>query len=81
MMKEHDVVVLRRDLPEHRLLQGDMGAIVYIYGEHEAYEVEFVAGSGETVALLTLEPSDIRELGGAEILHARSIPAVAGESP
>jgi len=36
-----DPVVLRRDLPEHGLRAGDLGAVVEIYGE-QGLEVEFV---------------------------------------
>jgi len=36
------VVALRRELPEHGLLRGDVGAIVGVY-EAGGYEVEFAA--------------------------------------
>lgn len=29
--KELETVVLNRDLPEHRLRQGDLGAVVHVY--------------------------------------------------
>lgn len=74
-MNEHDTVVLTRSLPEHGLQVGDVGAIVHVYGDHQAYEVEFVSGGGETVAIVTLQPGDVRRLGESEILHVRSIPA------
>jgi hypothetical protein len=44
-MSEHDVVVLTRDLPEHGLRAGDVGAVVHVYSNGKAYEVEFVTGS------------------------------------
>ena len=69
-----DTVVLARDIPEHSLRQGDVGAVVEIY-EPDAIEVEFLTGSGETVALLTLAVSDIRAIADTEILAARSLKA------
>lgn len=74
-MREHEMVVLTRDLPSLGLRAGDVGAVVHVYEDGKAYEVEFVTGSGLTLAVETLEPSDIRALGAAEILHSRSISA------
>jgi hypothetical protein len=72
---EHDVVVLTRDLPELGLRTGDVGTAVHVYADGKAYEVEFVTGSGRTLALETLEPKDLRPLGDTEILHSRSVAA------
>jgi hypothetical protein len=72
---EHDMVVLTRDLPEHGLTSGDVGAVVHVYADSKAYEVEFVTGAGHTLAVETLEPRDIRPLGDSEILHIRSVTA------
>ncbi|HXC50058.1 MAG TPA: DUF4926 domain-containing protein [Candidatus Limnocylindrales bacterium] len=56
--RELDIVVLRRDIPEHRLKAGDHGTIVFVY-EPDGVEVEFVLPSGETRAVLTLNISDV----------------------
>ena len=74
-IKEHDVVVLTRDVPEHRLRAGDVGAVVHVYAQGKAFEVEFVTGSGHTLAVETFEPKDIRAVGAGEILHIRSVAA------
>ena len=76
-MCEHDVVVLTRNLPEHGLRAGDVGAVVHVYENGKAYEAEFVTGSGQTLAVETLEPKDIRPLGDSEILHIRSMTATS----
>jgi hypothetical protein len=77
MISELDTVVLLHDLEEYGLKEGDVGAVVHVYRNDAAYEVEFVTGEGETVALVTLRPSDIRLMGQKEILHARELaPAV-----
>jgi hypothetical protein len=49
-----DTVVLKRDLPEHGLRSGDVGAVVELYGT-DGVEVEFVWASGQTNALVTLK--------------------------
>jgi hypothetical protein len=74
-MNEHDTVVLTRSFPEHRLTAGDVGAIVNAYPTGDSYEVEFVSGSGATVALLTLVRSDVRPMSADEMLHVRAVPA------
>jgi len=48
---------------------------VHIYGDGKAVEVEFVTGSGTTVAVETLSVDDVRPLGREEILHARELAA------
>lgn len=71
MFEELDTVVLTNNIDEHALKKGDMGAVVNVYKDGEAYEVEFVTASGKTVALLTLNPKDIRHVAKNEILHVR----------
>ena len=65
-----DVVVLNTDLPAQGLKRGDLGAVVEIYGP-DAIDVEFVAASGRTQALVTLKPSDIREVGDDDLVAVR----------
>jgi hypothetical protein len=71
-----DVVVLNRDLPAQGLRRGDLGAVVDVYSP-DALEVEFVTASGRTQALITLRPSDIREVGDDDLVAVRP----AGKSP
>jgi hypothetical protein len=61
-----DTVVLNRDLPEHGLKRGDLGAIVEIY-DGDALEVEFVAASGRLGTLLTLPADDVRKAADADL--------------
>ncbi len=74
-IKELDMVVLTRSLPEFGLEPGDIGVIVHLYRDQKAVEVEFVMGDGGTVAVVTLQPSDVRVLQKGEILHARQLAA------
>lgn len=76
--KELDTVVLTRDVPEHGLKEGDLGAIVHIHADGETVEVEFVTAEGRTIAVLTLEHEDIRSIANREILHVRDYSAAVG---
>jgi chitinase len=66
-----DTVVLNRDLPEHGLRAGDLGAVVELYGT-DGVEVDFVQASGQTKARLTLRPADLRSVAQSDILAVRS---------
>ncbi len=73
MIEEFDTVALQHNLSEHGLEQGDVGTVVHTYRGGEGLEVEFLTGTGDTVAVVTLSTSDVRPLGGREILHAGSL--------
>jgi hypothetical protein len=73
MIKELDVVALTQDWAELGLRLGDIGAVVHVHGRNEAYEVEFVALNGETIALLTLPADAVRPIRPREIAHVREL--------
>jgi hypothetical protein len=75
MIKELDTVVLSCDLPDHGLTRGDIGAIVHCYKAGEAFEVEFITGQGDTVAVVTLNIEHVRLMQDKEILHVRELRA------
>jgi hypothetical protein len=59
MIQELDIVSLTHDIPEESLKKGDTGTVVYCHGNGAAFEVEFIDSDGMTIAVLTLEPSEI----------------------
>jgi len=67
-----DTVVLVRDVPEHGLLAGDLGAVVETFPP-DALEIEFVTASGRTTALVTLKASDVRPIADTDLVAVRSI--------
>ncbi len=71
MFKEHDVVILNEDLTPERLKRGDVGAIVHVHPQGAAFIVEFLALSGDTVAIATVSPSQVRPVSNRDITHAR----------
>lgn len=73
MIQELDSVVLNRDVKEHGLKQGDIGAVVHCHGDGSAFEVEFVTANGRTIAVLTLDSSAVRPIREGEILHVREV--------
>jgi hypothetical protein len=70
-IRELDTVVLERDLPEHGLRRGDIGAVVNMY-DGEALDVEFVRLSGQTQALVRLERTDVRAVQDADLPAVRT---------
>lgn len=77
MIQELEMVVLTHDIDEHNLKQGDIGAVVHCYKDGSTFEVEFVTAEGKTIALLTLNCTDIRPVSGREVLHARELDQMA----
>lgn len=74
MVREHDSVVLARDLPEYSLKRGDVGTIVMVH-HAGGYEVEFMTLDGETIAVTPLSANEVPLIGRREIAHARGIEA------
>lgn len=73
MIKEHERVVLTTALPGEGLEAGDVGTVVHVYKDGEAYEVEFVTLDGHTAAVATLEVSQVRPVGRHDITHTREL--------
>ncbi len=70
-------VVLTQDLPDEGLCAGDVGVIVEHYPARpevaEGYELEFFAAGGQTVAVVSVPATAIREAGSHEVLSAREL--------
>ena len=73
MIHELELVALARDIPEHGLQTGDVGTVVHCYQDRAGLEVEFVAATGKTIAVLTLEITDVHPMQGKQILHVREL--------
>lgn len=76
MHKLLDTVALTQDLPEVALRKGDVGAVVDVAGPG-SYELEFVAASGRTQALVTVSEGQIRALGDADLISVRSLAEIS----
>jgi hypothetical protein len=74
MTSELDIVVLTEPLVEHALEKGDVGTVVHVFRQGEAFEVEFVTLKGATAALVTLKPSQFRAVERRDLLHVRDWP-------
>jgi len=61
-LQEYDVVRLRRPSPEHQLAEGAVGAIVLVFEDPRAYEVEFCDNDGVTLGLVTLNEDDLEKV-------------------
>jgi hypothetical protein len=70
--KALDNVVLDKDLPEHDLRKGDLGVLIHQY-EADTFEVEFVAASGETHAMVTLTTGEFRNPTDRDLVCVRRV--------
>jgi len=77
MMKEHDCVVLTEDVAAEGLQAGDVGTVVHVHKDGEAYEVEFMTLTGRTVAVVTLETKQVRPVASRDLSHVRPLPEPA----
>jgi hypothetical protein len=73
MINELNLVVLKRDLPAERLTAGDVGTVVLVHQQGAGYEVEFTTLAGDTVAVVSLDASDVCPIEAREIVHARAV--------
>ena len=71
MIAEHSLVVLDADPPHQKLTRGDVGTVVHVYKDAKGYEVEFVDGGGQTIALISVGADDVRPIQAGELLHTR----------
>jgi cyclic pyranopterin phosphate synthase len=62
---DFELVALIADLPQFQLTAGDIGTIVDIYGD-DSVMVEFIGANGEVLALLTMDPAELRHTTPAE---------------
>ena len=77
MFKLLDTVALTHDIPAAGLRRGDLGAVVEVLAP-DAMEIEFVAASGRTQALLTLGSADVRQVGDQDLIAVRSLAETDG---
>ena len=70
-IRELDSVVLERDIPEHGLRKGDLGAVVQVHSP-DSFEVEFVRISGTTQAVVRLTRADIRPVADSDLPSVRT---------
>jgi len=70
-------VVLTTDLPEEGLRSGDIGVVVEHYPGRgdvpEGYELEFFSGTGETVAVVSVPVTSVRDATDHEVLSVREL--------
>lgn len=68
--QELQTVVLKRDLREQGLLEGDLGTVVHVH-DADRLEVEFVTAAGSTRAVVSLAVDDVRAAEDEDLLSVR----------
>jgi hypothetical protein len=72
MIREHSSVVLTEAIPSAGLEAGDVGVVVHVHRNGEAYEVEFLTLDGNTIAVETLTARQVRGASNRDIPHVRA---------
>lgn len=69
--------MLARDLRQEGPEVGDDGTIIAVHederGEAAGYTLEIFSLAGETLVIVTVEASAVREVYGGEVVHAREL--------
>ena len=80
MINEFDRVVLMGDIPSKKLKKGDIGTVVMTHPKvtlastsNTGFEVEFFTLDGNTLAVETLLPNQIRPVKTNEVAHVREV--------
>ena len=76
MFKEHEQIVLTSDVSgdgQEELKAGDIGTVIHVHPAEQAIVVEFMTPYGETVAIATVLPSQVRPVSNNDIAHARKM--------
>jgi hypothetical protein len=74
MIEEHSSVVLTEPLPAVGLEAGDVGVVVHVHRNGEAFEVEFMTLDGNMLTIETLTAKQIRAARNRDIPHVRERP-------
>ena len=79
MFKENDLIALTSDVSgdEWKLKSGDVGTIVHVHPEGEAFVVEFMTFGGDTVDIATVLPQQMRLVTDKDVTHAKMVETAA----
>ncbi len=80
MFKEHEQIVLTAGVVGDKgenLRPGDVGTVVHLHPEGEAFVVEFMSLRGDTVVIATVLPWQARSVKRSDLTHARTVSASA----
>ena len=76
MLKEFEQVYLTEDLKGSPFIKGDVGVVVHIYEDKQAYEVEFFAIDGSTLEVETVPAKQVKSCVGIKsVVHIHDLAA------
>ena len=76
MFEEYDQIVLTADVTGdggQELKPGDVGVIIHVHPDMEAFVAEFPPLDGGTIAIATVLPSQVHPVTGVDPTHARTV--------
>ena len=59
-------------MSEHGLVAGDIAAVVAVRQAGKGYTVEFTTVEGDTVAIVTVDATDVQRAHEREVAHVRA---------
>ena len=80
VLEEHTQIVLTTPIfgdDGEELQPGDVGVIIHTHSGVEAFVVEFLTLNGDTWAIATVAPSQMRQVTDKDIIHTREFAIAA----
>jgi hypothetical protein len=71
VIKKNDKIMLNMNIPEHKLLKGALGKVIFIHNEGEEFDIEFRNIIGELLAVIKLIPRQFQKLKVIQIPHIK----------
>ena len=62
MISKNDKIILNINIPEHHLLKGDLGEVIFVHNEGEAFDIEFRNIAGEIIIVIKLLPAQFQKI-------------------
>jgi hypothetical protein len=70
---------LTQDIPDEGLQTGDVGTVVHVHRDAAVHEVEFLTLTGQTAAVGTVLPSQLRPVSPRDLAHVRELAATRAD--
>jgi hypothetical protein len=67
MIKKNDKIMSNMNIPEHKLLKGALGEVIFVHNEGEKFDIEFRNIIGELLAVIRLYPQQFQKLNVIQV--------------
>ena len=73
MIKKNDKVMLNMNMPQHKLLKGALGTVIFIHNKGEEFDIEFRNIIGELLAVIRLMKPQFQKLNIIQIPQIKKL--------